>query len=132
MGFGVKKLSYYTYRLMTEKLEGSDWDNNQTVQEYDGVHVYRFLKNGRPVWVAWDDKGITCVGAPCGRQVTIPGILSNKVKITEAVPYAVSGAYLDENDYPYFFETETRPVINGQVTIIFGESPVFVEAADGG
>ncbi|MBU1089212.1 hypothetical protein KKF38_00235 [Patescibacteria group bacterium] len=127
LGQGVKKLSYYTYKLMVEKLEGSDWDNIQTIQKSDGVYVYKFTKNGEHVWVAWDDAEFQCIKAPCGRQVTISGISSSRVKITEAVPGAESGEDLNENDYPNFFKTDTQTVSGGKVEIILGESPVFVE-----
>ncbi|KAF5436221.1 hypothetical protein C5S36_00880, partial [Candidatus Methanophagaceae archaeon] len=41
LGLGVKKLSYYTYKLMTEKLECSNWNNIETIQESDNVYVYK-------------------------------------------------------------------------------------------
>jgi hypothetical protein len=54
----------------------------------------------------------------------------NSVKITEAVPDAESGADLDENDYPHFFNIETKAVNNGKVTIILEENPVFIEKTE--
>ncbi len=53
--------------------------------------------------------------------------LTTNALITKAVPDADSGAYLIEDDYPDFFETETEIVFNGQVNIILGENPVYVE-----
>ena len=135
LGLGVKKLSYYTYKLMTEKLEGSDWDNTRTIRESDNVYVYKFTpnpnkfdtgqaKNGNPVYVAWwdyfDDTGSS-------KTVTLNVGNIDSVKVTEAVPNADSGAGLNENDYPNFFETETKSVTNGQVTLTLGDSPVFIE-----
>ncbi len=38
-GRGVKKLAYYTYKKMTEILEGSDWKNIEVVQENDGIYI---------------------------------------------------------------------------------------------
>ncbi|MEW6654827.1 MAG: hypothetical protein AB1394_15345, partial [Bacteroidota bacterium] len=38
----TRKLSYYTYKKMVEILEGSDWNNIQTIQEKDGIYLYRF------------------------------------------------------------------------------------------
>ncbi|MEK6876922.1 MAG: hypothetical protein AABX63_05880, partial [Nanoarchaeota archaeon] len=54
-GSAEKKLSYYTYKKMTEILEGSDWDNIQIIQESDGVYIYKFNKSGKNIWVAWND-----------------------------------------------------------------------------
>jgi len=56
LGWGVKKLSYYTYKKMTEVLEGSDWESIETVQEKDDIYIYKFNKSGKPIWVAWNDQ----------------------------------------------------------------------------
>ena len=117
-GRGVKKLSYYTYKKMAEALEGSDWDNIKTVQEKDGVYVYKFMKNGQPIWVAWNDNDGE-------KQLTISGINSSSVKITEAVPNYSSGK--EVKDYSTAFKTETRQVADNKLTITLSETPVFVE-----
>ncbi|MBI3753240.1 MAG: hypothetical protein HY266_04235, partial [Deltaproteobacteria bacterium] len=54
-GDSSKKLAYYTYKKMVETLEGSDWNNIQTIQEKDGVYIYKFQKGGKKIWVAWND-----------------------------------------------------------------------------
>ena len=125
--FNTKRLAYYTYKLMVEKLEGSDWNNIQTIQESDDIYIYKFAKNGKSIWVAWDDKEIRCIKSPCGRQIAISGINSNQVKMTAAVPKYKSGK--DVPDYNTAFETEIKAVQNGKVNIILilGENPVFVE-----
>jgi hypothetical protein len=83
LGQGIRKLGYYTYKLMTEKLEDPDWDNIQTIQELDDIYIYKFTKNGEPIWVAWwdyfDDTGNS-------KKITIDIGNINSVKITEAVP----------------------------------------------
>ena len=58
LGKGVKKLGYYTYKLMTEKLEGSDWDNIETIIDgTNNIYVYKFYRRdlGKPIYVAWKD-----------------------------------------------------------------------------
>ena len=47
--FDEKKLGYYVYKLMTEKLEGSDWSTIKTVKEgeVNHIYVYKFIKDGR-------------------------------------------------------------------------------------
>ena len=50
---GVKKLSYYTYKLMTEKLGGSDFSNIKQIEIGTGVYAYKFMKSGRAVYVVW-------------------------------------------------------------------------------
>jgi len=113
-----KKLGYYTYKKMAEVLEGSDWDNIETIQEKDGVYVYKFVKNGQPIWVAWNDN----TGE---KQVTISGVSSSSVKITEAVPNYDSGK--EVKDYAAAFKTETKQIINNKLTFTLGETPVFAE-----
>ena len=117
-GSASKKLSYYTYKKMTETLEGSDWNNIQTIQESDGVYVYKFTKQSKPIWVAWNDNS-------AGKTITITGIGSQQVNITEAVPKYESGK--DVTDYNTAFNTEIKPVSNGKITITLGDKPVFVE-----
>ncbi len=116
-GKDVKKLSYYTYKKMVEVLEGSDWDNIQTIQESDGIYIYKFIKNNKPIWVAWNDNSAE-------KQITISGITSSQVKITEAVPKYESGK--DVTDYNIAFETETKSVQNAKISITLGDVPVFV------
>ena len=118
LGFGIKKLSYYAYKKMVEALEGSDWDNIETVQEKDGVYVYKFMKGGKPIWVAWNDNSGE-------KQITISGVNSSSVKITEAVPKYETGKEI--SDYSSAFSTKTESVENGKVVIKIKDAPVFVE-----
>ena len=103
---------------MVEALEGSDWDNIETVQEKDGVYVYKFMKGGKPIWVAWNDNSGE-------KQITISGVNSSSVKITEAVPKYETGKEI--SDYSSAFSTKTESVENGKVVIKIKDAPVFVE-----
>lgn len=126
LGLSVKKLSYYTYKLMTEKLEYSGWNNIETIQESDNVYVYKFIKNDKDesIYVVWWD-----YFNDTGSNKTITLNVGNvtTIKLTEAVPDVEFGADLNEEDYPGFFGTKTIQVTNGTVTITLGENPVFVE-----
>jgi hypothetical protein len=84
LGYGVKKLSYYTYKKVIEVLEGSDWNNIQIIQESDDIYIYKFTKNKKSIYVAWTNNDTK-------KQVVIEGINSSVVKITEAVPKYKSG-----------------------------------------
>jgi len=119
-GKSHKKLSYYTYKKMVEMLEGNDWTTVETVREdtVNKVYIYKFTKQGTPIWVAWNDSSVT-------RTATISGITSNRVKATEAVPKYESGK--DVADYTTAFRTDTLVVINGMVMLTLGGNPVFVE-----
>ena len=115
---GTSRLSYYTYKKMTETLEGSDWDNIQIIQESDGVYIYKFQKGSKKIWVAWNDNSAE-------KQITISGISSIQVKITEAVPKYDSGK--DVTDYLTAFNTETKSVQGGKIIITLKDKPVFAE-----
>lgn len=115
---GASRLSYYTYKLMTEKLSGSDWNNIQKVQESDGVYIYKFTKSGKPIWVAWNDN----TGE---KQITISGLTSSQVEIIEAIPKYESGENV--TNYTTAFNFETKTVNGGKITITLGDKPVFAE-----
>ncbi len=54
-GESHKKLAYYTYKLMTEKLDGVDWDKMEKLELGKGVFCYKLLKNHNPVYVLWTE-----------------------------------------------------------------------------
>jgi hypothetical protein len=125
-GLSHKKLAYYAYKKMAELIEGSDWGGMQTIQESNDVKVYKLMKNGRPVYVAWWDYYDNPLYIPGStKQAIIYGITGSAVKLTEAVPLGNSG--LDVADYTTAFHTEELAVSNGSVTLRLGENPVFVE-----
>lgn len=109
---GNIKLSYYAYKLMYEKLNG--FSAIKTIEEFDDIHVYKIMKGNNPIWVAWSDTGSGSI------SLSLLGISS--AKITEAIPDADSGAELNENDYPSFFDTYTATE-----KINLGEYPVYIE-----
>jgi hypothetical protein len=53
LGYGEKKLAYYTYKMMTEKLEGSDFSNIKSLNLGEGIFAYKFNKSGKPIYVIW-------------------------------------------------------------------------------
>jgi len=117
-GDSSKKLAYYTYKKMVEILDGSDWNNIQTVQESGGVYVYKFNKNGKNIWVAWNDNSGS-------KNVTLSGITSSRATITEAVPKYATGK--EVANYNTAFNTEIKSVNGGQVIITLTDAPVFIE-----
>jgi hypothetical protein len=54
-GLSHKKLSYFTYKLMTDKLRGADWKRIETLTEEKGTHVYKFVRSGSNVYIVWHD-----------------------------------------------------------------------------
>lgn len=126
LGLGVKKLSYHTYKKLTEVLEGSDWNNIQTIQEAGDVYVYKFTRNGTPVYVAWWDYFNDPTYTPGKTMpVALSGVPGSAALLTEAVPSVSSGA--EVTDYHTAFRQQSLPVSNGTVAFALGDSPVFVE-----
>lgn len=128
LGLGVKKLGYYTYKKMTEMLEGSDWDSIQTIQASEDVFIFKFTRNNAPVYVAWWDyfnEPSFSVGSV--KQVPLTGLTGSTATVTEVVPMFSSGS--EVTDYATAFRTENLGVTEGTITLILGDSPVIVEAS---
>ncbi len=117
---GEKKLGYYTFWLMTDKLEGSDWNNIQVIQESDNIYIYEFTKQGKPIWVAWNDN-------PSSEQIIISGIGSAQAKVTEAIPEYESGK--EVTDYSTAFKSEAKSVENDELILTLEDIPMFIERA---
>lgn len=117
-GLSHRKLGYYSYKLMTEKLKGADWLNVSTVREDDGVVLVRFDRKGRSVWVAWNDNKDK-------RTVTISGIRTDRIIVTEAVPECESGK--DVKGYEDAFRIEYREVKDRTSEIRLSSIPFFIE-----
>ncbi|MDA3910283.1 MAG: T9SS type A sorting domain-containing protein, partial [Bacteroidales bacterium] len=129
MGYGVKKLSYYTYKLLVEKLEGSDWDSITTIiDSIDNKYAYKFINDstGNPTYVAWWDY----FNDPTYNQgdsnlITLSEISANQVIITNTIPTDTSG--IDITDYNTAFSIDTISISGGSVSFYLKESPVYVE-----
>ena len=124
LGANVKKLSYYSYKLMVEKLEGSDWGNiDEVPNSIDNVYTYKFIKNNEPIYVVWWDYW----NEPSSTQkiITLSDLeISGTHKITEAVPHFENGLILQNSGetYPNFFDKTTT-----SSTITLGQTPIYIE-----
>lgn len=123
-----KRLSYYTYRMMTEKLGGSDWDAHDVVyieDEQEHVYVYKFKdsRNGSPTYVVWWDYW----NEPEKYRKTYALRLdkSGTVRLTEAVPKYPVGA--EVNDYDSAFRAEVGEVTDGRLDLVLGQNPIYLE-----
>ncbi|OGW41039.1 MAG: hypothetical protein A2X57_10575 [Nitrospirae bacterium GWD2_57_8] len=132
-GYGVKKLSYYTYKKMIEVLEGSDWNNIQMIRDEQndayGIFLCKFMKNGKPVYVGWfscfDEQKCSRMKIDARAEISLD-IEAKQVIITRAVPRYEAGK--DVVDYKTAFEAGTKTVSDGKATVVLEEVPVFVEA----
>jgi len=121
-GTANKKLAYYAYKLMTQKLEGSDWSNVKEIYNKDSVYAYKLTKNGKSIYVLWwdyfDDASYIS-GNMKTVQMSDLGI-SGSVKLTEGVPKYSTGS--EVSDFSSAFNIKT---ISGSVSL--GENPVYLE-----
>ena len=113
-----KKLAYYAYKLMAETLANADWRSIETIRESDDCFVYKLTRNGRPIWVAWNDRAQE-------KQVTISGVPSRHVTITEGIPRFDSGK--DVVGYPAAFSRRNVVVKAGEASVLLRERPVYIE-----
>jgi hypothetical protein len=129
LGMGVKKLGYYTYKKMTEKLEGADWstiallrDGTQT----DHLYLVRVTKDGQPIHIAWWDYFDEPSYTPGDtKDITVSGLSGVSATVTTVVPRAALGR--DVADYTTAFDVVVYPVTSGSVTVPLGEDPVIIE-----
>ena len=115
---GERKLAYYTLKLLTERLEGSNWKNIETLVSSNGIYIFKFTRGWKSVWVAWNDNGAE-------RQVVVPGIMSPKVKVTEMVPKYNSGQEVPIGGG--IFKVTTQTVKNGIAAVLLKNNPVVIE-----
>jgi hypothetical protein len=125
-GYSHKKLAYYTYKLMTEKLRDTDWKRVGTViNGAKNVYCYRFprKKEGRPVYVVWMDGS---EGSDTARKAVDLhlGLQSQQATVTVSVPDAKNGLEVKNAAH---FAVERIPVRNGVVTLPLGTDPVYIE-----
>ena len=118
---GYKLLAYYSFRKMTEILEGCDWKNIEKIQESDGINFYKLEKQGQPVWVAWADSSVT-------KTFNLTGINSNLLRVTQAVPRDTSGK--EVNDFAMAFDSDSIIVTNASIELALNERVVFIESVN--
>lgn len=132
-GDGVKKLSYWTYKFLVEKIKETDWKNISTLHDGTGsdhLYLYKLMKKtGQPLYIAWwdyfDEKKPLKT-----KTITIDMGNVKSVKITETIPNAEWGEDLKDSNYPNFFKTEVKKVTDGKVSFNLGRKPVFVEVGE--
>jgi len=52
-GSSHKKIAYYTYKLMVEKLNGTYWNKMKTLELGKDIFAYRLIKNSNIMYVIW-------------------------------------------------------------------------------
>jgi hypothetical protein len=121
----VPRLAYYSYKLLTSKIDGSDWDQVSIVNEADNIYAYKYPKaGGSPVWIVWWEDEFSNAGS---KQIQLSVGNIQDVVVTRAVPACVSGK--QAGDLSAVVEYMEVPVTGGNITlnVIPGEGPLYIE-----
>jgi len=126
---GVRKLGYYTYKKMTELLEGADWNSLEKLETgCDALLALQVQKEGRKLVVAWWDEY-----RDEGREETpllnLEGLGASLLRVTAVVPSAPTGA--DVGAFDDAFAVRSVSVVDGRASVPVGSDPVVVEEAWG-
>lgn len=129
LGMGVKKLAYYTYKKMTEYLDGVDWSTVRLLRDgtkTDYIYLFQMMREGQPIYIAWrdcyEDSGNPVKTAA---SLTLSGLSGNNAIVTNSVPTAETGAKV--RDYASAFTKQSYPLSDGSVLIGLAEDPVYIE-----
>lgn len=124
-GYGVRKLAYHAYALMTRKLAGADFSAAVALATgRDDVVAYRIPRRGGEIYVVWRD-GDPAAGP---RPYSLRGIGDGVYQVTDAVPSAAEGRQV-----PAFgegiFATRRAAAAGGALALELGARPVYIERA---
>ncbi|MBL7206428.1 MAG: hypothetical protein ISS36_02405 [Candidatus Aenigmarchaeota archaeon] len=151
-GWGVKKLSYYSFKKLIEMLRGSDWDNIETINTPKDAYAYKFSKNGKTVIVAWwdwwkkcprNEKCVnSCINENKGDYMGMDNCVNKCEKdciekkqseirlnfdsalVTETIPKKAVGAEVKYNK-----DFKSEEIRGNPIKIKLGKTPVYIEAA---
>jgi len=115
---GNRKLAYYTYKKLVEVFDGVDLDRIQTIKEGPDVYVFKFIKNGKPIWCVWNE-----FHRPVKEKIKImPGV--KNVRVIDALPLASTGRKVV--DYAGAFRSSVTSVSNGTIELEIGDVPLII------
>jgi hypothetical protein len=116
-GINVPKLAYYTFKQMTEKINGATAIS--VITEFNGIYVYEVIVNDESFYIAWSESDA---------NYEMSNIISGKLKITRSIPDAEYGEEI--TDFQTAFYTEYLTVSNNSATIPLDTIPVYIELSN--
>ncbi len=134
---GVKKLAYYTYKFMVDKLRDCDLrqvDKLRRNEDNDQIHLYKFQHaDGAPIYVAWWDwfkePDLTDKATTLNLDLPTPDAA---VKIIKGIPAGESGADAEcfLGQYPQFFPVTTEVAVANKIVVTLDTIPIYIELDD--
>jgi len=126
-GPGIKKLSYFTRKLMSQKLGDADWGTVICTHEENNVYQYLLTRQGKPVYVAWFDWFNDTTKS---KDVTldVSSMNASEVIVTKVVPMFETGQEAEAVLFEDAFVTHVVPIVDGTIELTLGKKPVIIEA----
>ena len=129
LGVGVKKLGYYTYKKMTETLEGVDWNSITMLkngESVDNLYLFEIMKNNNKIHIAWWDYYDESQNSSATetKELIIENINWIKAIIEYVVPNVESGQ--EVTDYNTAFESKLLQVSENNLKVQLKKDPVFI------
>jgi len=125
-GKHVKKLSYFTYKLMVQKLGHADWEDITATNPAENVYQYLFMVDGAPMYVAWYD-WFNGTDNPVHVTLDVSAISTPQAHVTKAVPKFQTGKKADTVPFVQAFKTYTEWLTGGTIDVTLGKRPVFIQ-----
>lgn len=127
---GTKKLGYYSYKKLIEKLEGGDLNNITTIRDGTGtdwLYLFSVRRLGTTIYVAWWDFFSDPTYVQGASKPLVFDTYHPAVRATELVPDAPNGAAISSYETAPFQEVVHLIGSNGAVAVDLRESPVVIE-----
>ncbi len=130
LGYGQKKLAFYSYRQTTEKLKNSRWKDVRILrEEKGGLYLFEFPQRPggslKTLYVGWmDDEDPK---SPKKGRATFKVDGGSVVRVTEGVPRGDHGKDHHGKAWSEIFASQKINPFRGKVEIEFGVSPQFIE-----
>ena len=116
---GEPRPAYHTFALLMQKIGRFDFDRVERIGSLRGARGYRLERAGQPIWVLWNEAGLTLPGEPTPTAELVLEVPEGfeRFVVTEAITVVGETAP----------SIESRPVEGATITLTLSPVPVFVE-----
>jgi hypothetical protein len=115
LGKGVKKLAYYSLKMLINKIGG--FNHAEKIQSSAGNYIYKFTKNNKPIYIAWNDNGQDV-------KIHLNELGLSNAHVTMAIPHFENGLKLEQSQekFPFYFD-----IHESSDEVVLNKIPVFIE-----
>lgn len=120
-GYGVKKLAFYAYKQMTEKLKASRLDSIAVIASgKNGIYAYKFPQEDKDLYILWSEENSG------GRNLELKAAKNSEYVLTEAIPNVSQGKHLNPASRN-IFKTKTLVSLGAMLSVEVSSVPVYIE-----